>query len=124
MKTDRFGRVSYVTEMMNDFAVKSEKPLPKEKTYVFTFDDTQTKEKNGNIYITATIKFGFFFWQSGQKVICNKTDYYVYRRLYLSSKEEIEFVKEDVAIYKDTELVLNRKEAQQVYGKYKLLSIL
>ena len=124
MKTDRFGSVSYVAEMMNDFAVKSEKPLPKEKTYVFTFDDTQTKEKNGNVYITATIKFGFFFWQSGQKVICNKTDYYVYRRLYLSSKEEIEFVKEDVAIYKDTELVLNRKEAQQVYGKYKLLSIL
>ena len=124
MKTEKFGSVSYIAEIVNDFAVKSEKPLPKEKTYIFTFDDTQTKEKDENIFITATIKFGFFFWQSGQKVICNKTDYFVYRRLYLSSKEDIEFVKEDVAIYKGTELVRNRKEVQQVYGKYKLLSIL
>lgn len=124
MKTNSFGSVSYVAEMKNDFAVKSEKPLQKEKTYIFTFDDDKTIEKEEIVYITAILKFGFFFWQSGQKVICNKTDYYVYRRLYLSAKEEIEFVKEDVAIYKDTEIVRNRKEAQQVYGKYKLLSIL
>ena len=124
MELNKFGVVSYVSEIANDIAVKTEKPLAKEKTYIFTFDDKKTKEKQGKMYIDAAIKFGYFFWQSGQKVICDKKDYYVYRRLYLSSKKEIEYVKEDVAIYKGTELVRNRKEAQQVYGKYKLLSIL
>ena len=58
MKTNTFGSISYVAEIKNDAVAKSGTTLKKEKTYIFTFDDAQTKEKNGNIYIsTQTLSF-------------------------------------------------------------------
>ena len=74
--------------------------------------------------INATLKIGYFFWQSAQSVIYDKKQYYIYRRYYLSSDPEIEYVRRDIAAYSEKGLVTNREEAQNVYAKYKLLSIL
>ena len=110
-------------EQKNDWYVRVGKIPTKEKTIIFTFDDTKTKEDKGTFIINATLKIGYFFWQSAQPVVYSKKQYYVYRRHYLSSDPEIEYVR-DIAVYSDKGLVTNREEAQNVYAKYKLLSIL
>jgi len=124
VKLTKAEPLSVFAENANDYAIKSEKNLLKLQTYIFMFDDKKTCRKGNKVYITATIKFGYFFWQSKQKVICDKKDYYIYRRHFLTNNPEIEYVREDAAIYCNGEVVTDRKEAQKVYGKYKLLSIL
>jgi len=111
-------------EQKNDWYVRVGKVPNKEKTIIFTFDDTKTKEEKGKYLIHATLKIGFFFWQSAQPVIYENKKYYIYRRYYLSSDQEIEYVRRDIAVYTDKGLVNNREEAQNVYAKYKFLSIL
>ena len=111
-------------EQKNDWYVRVGKIPTKEKTIIFTFDDTKTKEDKGKVIINATLKIGYFFWQSAQSVIYDKKQYYIYRRYYLSSDPEIEYVRRDIAAYSEKGLVTNREEAQNVYAKYKLLSIL
>jgi hypothetical protein len=96
----------------------------KGKTIIFTFDDTKTREEKGKVFIHATLKIGYFFWQSAQPVIYEKKQYYIYRRYYLSDDPEIGYVRRDIAAYSQRGLVNNRVEAQNVYAKYKLLSIL
>ena len=101
-----------------------ERNVSKEKTIIFTFDDTKTKEDKEKVIINATLKIGYFFWQSAQPVIYDKKQYYIYRRYYLSSDPEMGYVRRDIAAYSEKGLVTNREEAQSVYAKYKLLSIL
>jgi hypothetical protein len=111
-------------EEKNDWYVRVGKIPAKEKTIIFTFDDSKTKEDKGKYLVNATLKIGYFFWQSAQPVICEKNRYYIYRRYYLSSDPEMEYVRRDIAAYSEKGLVTNREEAQNVYAKYKLLSIL
>ncbi len=111
-------------EQKNDWYVRVGKNPVKEKTIIFTFDDSKTKEEKGRYLVNATLKIGYFFWQSAQPVICEKKKYYIYRRYYLSSDPELEYVRRDIAAYSEKGLVTNREEAQNVYAKYKLLSIL
>jgi len=111
-------------EQKNDWYVRVGKMPAKEKTIIFTFDDTKTKEDKGKVIINATLKIGYFLWQSAQPVIYDKKQYYIYRRYYLSSDPEMEYVRRDIAAYSEKGLVTNREEAQNVYAKYKLLSIL
>ena len=111
-------------EQKNDWYVRVGKIPAKEKTIIFTFDDSKTKEEKGKFFINATLKIGYFFWQSAQAVMCEKKKYYIYRRYYLNSDPEMEYVRRDIAAYSENGLVTNREEAQNVYAKYKLLSIL
>ena len=111
-------------DQQNDYYVRVGSVPSKEKTIIFTFDDAKTKEKNGKYLIHATLKIGYFFWQSAQPIICEKKQYYIYRRYYLSADSELEYVRRDMAVYSKNGLVTDRAEAQNVYAKYKLLSIL
>ncbi len=112
------------SEEKNDWCVRVGKvPLGK-RTIIFTFDDAKTKEINGKFLISATLRIGCFFWQSAQAVMCQMKKYYIYRRYYLDSDPEMKYIRRDIAVYTDEGLVEDREEAQIVYGKYKLLSIL
>lgn len=111
-------------EQKNDWYIRVGKVPQKEKTIIFTFKDTETREKNGKYLINAVLKIGYFFWQSAQPVTYEKKQYYIYRRHYLSSNPELEYVRRDIAAYTEQELVNDREEAQNVYAKYKLMSIL
>ncbi len=111
-------------EKVNDQYVRTGKVLHVCKTAVFTFDDTKTRKENGKVLIEATVKIGCFFWQSSQPVIYDNKKYYVYRRYYLGVEKAVGYVRRDIAVYTDKGLVRNREEAQAVYAKYKLLSIL
>ncbi len=112
------------SEQKNDWYVRTGKTPLKEKTIIFTFDDKETREANGKVFVKATLMVGYFFWQSAQVVKYDNKRYYVYRRYYLNSNPEIGFVRRDIALYTDKGLVKNREVAQTVYAKYKLLSIL
>ena len=116
--------VDTLSEEKNDQFLKSEKYPPIEKTAVFTFDDSKTKLENGKYRLFADIKIGYHFWQSKVPVIISGNTYYIYRRHYLSSKPNLNYVRRDVAVFTNKGLVSNRREAQEVYAKYKLLSIL
>ena len=94
------------------------------KTLRFVMDDNCTYVSDNKYVIVYRIDVGYFFWQSAQKVRMNNKDYYVYRRHYLTSDSEIEYIRKDMAIYCDGQLVKDREEREAVYGKYKLLSIL
>lgn len=112
------------SEQKNDWYVRVGQIPAKTKTIIFTFDDTKTKEKQGKFIIDATLRIGYFFWQSAQPLIYDKKQYYIYRRYYLNSNPEIEYIRRDIAAYSEEGLVTNREEARNVYAKYKLLSLL
>ena len=111
-------------EQMNDWYVRVEKTPPKQRTIIFTFDDTKTKEENGKFFIHATLKIGYFFWQSAQPVVYNGKQYYIYRRHFLSDDPQLRYTRHDIAVCTEKGLVEDRTEAQNVHAKYKLLSIL
>ena len=116
--------VDVLSEEQNDQFLRSEKFPPIEKTAVFTFDDSKTKLENGKYSVFANIKIGYHFWQSKVPIILSGNTYYIYRRHYLSSKPNLNYIRRDVAVFTSKGLVVNRREAQEVYAKYKLLSIL
>ena len=116
--------IDALSEEKNDQFLKTEKIPPIEKTAVFTFDDSKTELKNGKYNIFADIKIGYHFWQSKVPVTLFGNTYYIYRRHYLSSKPNLNYIRRDVAVFTTKGIVSNRKEAQEVYAKYKLLSIL
>ncbi len=124
MKSSKKEDYNGKAEEKNDWYVRVGKIPARTKTIIFTFDDSKTKEKNGRFMIEATLKIGYFFWQSAQAVVYENKKYYIYRRHYLSSDPELEYVRRDIAVYTDEGIVNNREEAQKVYAKYKLLSIL
>lgn len=111
-------------EEINDASMKKDVPQKYEKTAVFTFDDSKTKHENGRHIVFADIRIGYHFWQSKVRVNLSGDTYYVYRRHYLSSVPESSYTRRDVAVFSETGLVTDRKAAEEVYAKYKLLSIL
>ena len=118
------SEIDAMSEEKNDEFLKSEKTPPIEKTAVFTFDDSKTKLENGKYSIFADIKIGYHFWQSKVPVVLSGNTYYIYRRHYLSSKPNLNYIRKDVAVFTNKGLITNRREAQEIYAKYKLLSIL
>ncbi len=113
-------------EEKNDVCIRDEVDLNNylSKVLLFILDDNETIVKGNKCYITYNIHCGFYFWQTSQKVIINGKDYYIYVRKYLSSNPNMPYVKEDVAIFHNDTYVTDEVEAKQVYGKYRLLSIL
>lgn len=95
-----------------------------EKICLVVLDENKTRRKGEKVNITLRMKMGIFFWQSGKRVRCEKKDYYVYRRYYLSSHKEIQYLRQDTAVYCGDRLVTDWEEAQRVYEKYRFLSVL
>lgn len=112
------------TEQKNDWYVRVGEMPGTNRTIIFTFDDSKTREEKGTFFISITLKFGCFFWQSAQPVVYDKKKYYIYRRHYLSSDPEMEYVRRDIAVYSEKGLITNREEARNIYAKYRLMSIL
>ncbi len=112
------------SERQNDQIMRSEKEVFIRRTAVFTFDDSKTVFKDGIYYVFPYIKIGYHFWQSKVPVVSSGITYYIYRRHYLCSEPNLNYIRRDVAVFTESGLVSNKKEAQKVYAKYKLLSIL
>ena len=113
-----------VSEEKNDQFLRSEKYPPIEKTAVFTFDDSKTRTEHGKYVITAAIKFGYHFWQSKVPVVVYGNTYYIYRRHYLSCGPGLNYLRRDAAIFSERGIISDKREAREIYAKYKLLSIL
>lgn len=133
MKKLTDGKKDYVdtdSEEANDIWIRKGAQMRPYRTAIFTFDDSKTVEKNNKYYLNVTLKMGCFFWQSLQKVIYESKEYYIYRRKYLAVdtyKKEFKSVKyliRDIAVYDLDGPVLSKEVAMNVYGKYRLLSIL
>lgn len=108
----------------NDRLLRINKPRNPLKTVIFTFDDSKTVDIKGKKSLSVTLRLGYFFWQSVCKVFCDGKLYYVYRRYYLNPHKDMPYTRRDVAIYTDEGIVMDKKEAQKVYAKYKFLCIL
>ena len=91
---------------------------------VITLKELLTKDIKGKKSLSVTIRIGYLFFQKMRKVICNRKQYYIYQRYYLHYNNNQEFLRRDVAIYTDQGVVMDKKEAQLVYAKYKFLCIL
>lgn len=112
------------TEQNNDIAFRTNKTILPRKKVIFTFDDTKTTNENGEVFIKAIISFGYIFTMSAQGVLYNGKQYYIYRRHYLNDSRDMKYIRRDIAVFSENRLVTDRKEATEVYAKYKLLSIL
>ena len=109
---------------VNDSDLRINVHLTPVKTAVFSFHDKETKDIKGKKSLSVTIRIGYFFFQKMRKVICNRKQYYIYQRYYLHYNNNQEFLRRDIAIYTDQGVVMDKKEAQLVYAKYKFLCIL
>lgn len=113
------------SEKSNDGFIKTERKTPIEKTALVSLDDTKTKVKDELYTVFINIKIGYHFWQSGIPVFENGKKYFVYRRHYLTSLPNLDYLRKDVAVFgSDNAVIDDRKEAERVYAKYRLLSIL
>lgn len=111
-------------EKSNDALMQIKKSPFLKQTFLFMFDDTKTKKIKGKYYITINFNCGYFYFQSARKIKFKDKDYYIYRRYYLTSDKTLGLARQDAAVYSDGKVVEDRKEAEQVYAKYKLLAIL
>ena len=119
-----FAETDALSEGKNDQFLKSENTPEIEKTAILTFDDNKTKCENGRYYLVIDIVIGYHFWQSLVPVNFDGKLYYIYRRHFLSSKTNLNYIRNDVKIVSDSGENVVIEEARKVYAKYKLLSIL
>jgi hypothetical protein len=119
-----FAETDALSEGKNDQYLKSEDTPEIEKTAILTFDDNKTKYENGVYYLLLDIVIGYHFWQSLVPVNYDGKLYYIYRRHFLSSKTNLNYIRNDVKVVSDTGENVILEEARRVYAKYKLLSIL
>lgn len=112
------------SEEKNDGFMKTEKYPKIEKTAVFTFDDSRTKFTNGCFQILADIRIGYHFFQGAVPVVCGGKLYSIYRRNYLTSIPNLNYIRRDVTVFSENEQINNLVILKEVYAKYKLLSIL
>ena len=113
-----------VSEDKNDIFQKLDKYPGISKCAVFSFDDSLTKIIKDKYYIRGNIKIGYHFWQSVVPVLFNGLQYYIYRRHYLTSAVDYNYIRRDAAVFTENGVVTSRREARDVYAKYKLLSVL
>ena len=124
MEESDFRTVDTLSEAKNDQFLKNEKEPYIQMTSIFTFNDSKTRHENGKCYLFVEIVMGFLFWQSIAKIIVDSRPYYIYRRHFLSSDMNMNYVRKEIALFNDNGYEASEKEASIVYAKYKLLSIL
>ena len=113
-----------LSEGKNDQFLKNETVPEIKKTAIISFDDNKTRYENGKYYLLYNIMIGYHFWQSLVPVNMDGKIYYVYRRHYLSSTTNLNYIRKEVKVFSDQGKNTVLEEAQRVNAKYKLLSIL
>ncbi len=121
---DAYSTFDKDAEIKNDAFARVEEYPRIRRTAVFTFEDDKTRVEGDKRRITANVKIGYQFWQSKVPIKYNGRDYYIYRRHYLSGDAGINYIRRDTAVFTKAGIVTNKREAQEIYAKYKLLSIL
>ena len=124
IREDELSPADAISEERNDDFMKTENYPKIERTALFTFDDNQTKNENGSFSVLADIRIGYHFWQAAVPVVYGGELYRIYRRNYLSSLPNLNYVRRDVTVFSEDEQVDDPVAVREVYAKYKLLSIL
>ncbi len=125
MRHIRLNKAEYrspTTEQANDAVIKSEKSYSPEDVVVFTFDDRHTRSAENGYCLHVTLRVGHLFWQSAQKVVFDGRAYYIYRRHHLTHRPEMEYIRQDIAVYTADGPLLDQERARRIYAKYRLLS--
>ena len=112
------------TELLNDERLKKDTKLNIEKTMVFFIEETNYSFSNDIYYVRAEISVGYHFWHSIVPIMHEGKQYYLYRRNYLNRDSDYKYARIDVAILTGKGLLKDKAEAEEVYAKYRLLSIL
>ncbi|MBO4326046.1 MAG: leucine-rich repeat protein [Clostridia bacterium] len=113
------------TEAKHDELLKKDAIPGNMMTAILIFDESNLLVDAGHYYVNAEIRIGYHFWQSFLPIIHAGKQYYLYRRNYLRGDDKYKYSRVDVAILDDSgSVVKNKDEALDVYGKYKILSIL
>ncbi len=112
------------TEKQQDELLKKEYRADIQKTAIIFLDAENYSNSGDTYYVRAEIRFGYYFWQTLLPVYHERKQYYLYRRNYLSRNGGDKYLRVDVAILNDKGLVTNREEAEEVYAKYRMLSLL
>ena len=112
------------TEKQQDELLKKEYRVDIPKTAIIFLDAENYSTYDDTYYVRAEIRFGYYFWQTLLPVYHKGKQYYLYRRNYLSRNGEDKYLRVDVAILNDKGLVTSREEAEEVYAKYRMLSLL
>ena len=117
-----------LTENKNDSYIKAEIEKVNRflgKTALVYLDDTETKPVKDMFSVSLNVKIGFHFWQSGIPVNEGGRLYYIYRRNYLGCLPDVNYYRKDVGVFNaDGSVVTNREDAERIYAKYRLLSLL
>ena len=119
-----YAETDALSESKNDQFLKSENTPEIEKTAILTFDDNKTKYENGKYYLLLDIVIGYHFWQSLVPVSFDGKLYYIYRRHFLASKTNLNYIRNDAKVVSESGDNVIKEESRKVYAKYKLLSIL
>lgn len=118
------GETEALSESRNDQFLKGESFPVIKKTAILTFDDTKTRYENGKYYLLLEIMIGYHFWQSIVPVTFDGKSYYVYRRHFLSSTTNLNYIRKEITVLYDNGERAVLEEAKKVNAKYRLLSIL
>ena len=112
-------------ETANDALCRTEESVNAEKTALFCFNEKTAKPAGNTVYVDAVIRIGRFFFQSGVTVTGkNGAPYQVYCRNYLSGRTGLPYLRKEFTVLKDGKRIFDRKEAEEVYAKYRLLTLL
>ncbi len=95
-------------------------------------DDSKTTSNGMDKKITLQVRIRRIFWQNAVPIRMNGKQYLMYVRYYFCyspfsfnrSKTYPTVYRNEIAIFRDGELVKDRKEAAQIYGKFRLLEML
>ncbi|MBQ6321916.1 MAG: leucine-rich repeat protein [Lachnospiraceae bacterium] len=112
-----------ISEEENDLYIRSDKEKPYQKTALFLLHDGEIRREGNRYCVPITVRIRYYFWQSSQKVVVSGIHYYIYRRHYLSGRERMQYIREDVAVFDSLGVMMDRNRAEEVYAKYRLSSM-
>ena len=119
-----FGDTDVLSESKNDAFLKGESFPEIKKTAVLTFDDSKTMYENGKYYLLIDIVIGFHFWQSVVPVKSDGKNYFIYRRHFLSSTTNLNYIRKEITVLSEKGENVGSEEVKRVKAKYRLLAIL
>lgn len=111
-------------EEKNDLIIRMDTRKDFEKTMLISFVDSETIKIGEKYRVRFSLDIGYIFRQSAKLISAFGKKYYVYVRNVYTTDIECEYLKLEVGIYDENLNIVNDKEREAVYGKYKLLSVL
>ena len=122
--SDINNQVDRETEEQQDELLRRDKKQIISKTAIIFIDTSNYSISGDTYFVKAEIRFGFYFWRTLLSIHHEGKQYYLYRRNYLSGDNNKKYARVDVAVLTRKGLVRDREEAEEVYAKYRLLSLL